>query len=1040
MATNGNIATLEAALTTEGVELTVIDPAPDDGDENFVTVGFRVVGDDELESLEPGVEFDYPYSTCDEEIEWTSIKCPEGSPVHAAQFCVRREKVELLKPGLPMFTWTRGIPRPGIYIPRSFADQLRTVMKCYGKTPFGVSPHLRAFGFIAHGPPYSDRDIAYAVAYLFRCYANDRPSEFVHAGGVILDDVLGMTALRREWLEEASPWLFGPDRSARVVASSVADGPSLGGYIRGLAACIMAGVGEDKARALLFDILTRSYKERLALWSAMLPYQKALVGHDTREIIVPGVLSDELANGEKVTRDVCAYGDAFRDDGSRVAIKMLGWVVGHTDDHALHGRFLEVVQDLMWGMRSSAQRFDLSVLAGTGFVAVLPSSDPSFTKRMLFLREYGDDPLYEFHCQPPQDFRFAATREFLPHLAADIAEDIGISGMNLVFSGKFSSLRWMKNSIHHSEGVITVCGEAPACAARLVWSECVARAEKKRAGWREFNASIARVVSNASAGSGEHAETSGDGQPGTSDGQASTPGPASDVTWDLPERAPEPARDVVWDSPDEITLLFVGEPGKRANEYASLMAQIIQKHPEAIAYTDCHLPGGHTTVVDITGKPRLKHGKHRIWNPDGIRVRLVNSPCKSRFDAIQCFDQTYLHWGFDGNLIFGSVEAWASLIGGNWFAYPQPGSRITEEAVLLANSRNVCSPSPSKAMGFYLSTCVPLAHPFDAGDYKHYVCEDGKQVLRGCREDLRGLQNVADAFYSGCEQAEKVEFDVGILEALAHANRWVEYKVPDLRAPITPANVQFDRVDLLVGTSVRNNGLILDLVTVQSVERDEVSGGIVIRVKVPAMDLDEVIEDVLHDMRISRQIGTMCSPAKAWNGLARYVTPESGKRARYSGLPRSFLNSISIANDGSIMPVYVYPSNGPALAVYGRGKLFLEAYNPMQPDGLDLDKWRDLLEPGDVITVCGGIAPIPPTSALEPHLSARLPGESATTDTSVRHAEYDYPAAHPTPPDNTVFHVGFVACGIHVHDAPSPDWLHALAKARMDIYAKSRFD
>lgn len=123
--------------------------------------------------------------------------------------------------------------------------------------------------------------------------------------------------------------------------------------------------------------------------------------------------------------------------------------------------------------------------------------------------------------------------------------------------------------------------------------------------------------------------------------------------------------------PADIDIFLTGHKMQKLADHIRLLACILQRHPKARMWKSTR--SRHVMTISVDGsKPKECNGV-RAFPESAVIIQIVNSCLATPLDVLLRFDQTYLQWGYTGQLIFGTLEAWAGLTGANWYT----GSQIT---------------------------------------------------------------------------------------------------------------------------------------------------------------------------------------------------------------------------------------------------------------------------------------------------------------------------------------------------------------------------
>lgn len=846
-----------------------------------------------------------------------------------------------------------------------------------------------------------------------------------------LEKLLGLRELRRTWFTMCDPavaslpWLSElpaskrPHRSVRHCNEAVAT------FISRVACAHLYGFFGDLPREILWDLAEEDYARRVEFYHG-LPRRttSALATLGSGAIHVNDV---EHRVREGLPHPLVLTRDTFVDRGLMLAFAMLSRAAEDVDDDALWDRYVEILPRLMWGIRSCHQRLAPGVHRGEtpggglygdmGF-ASMPGwlNDPHYRhKHTGFLEDlapyYGiigcrrSGPSFDFETIPPG---------LVPSAEEAERPGQGLSAAAVVFMGKLAPLRWVDRFVSNNCECVAVCGEAPTRAAHIIWREYKGRTDKTRAA-RQANKAAAQRMRFFTLTAGHDGELDGQLVVVTSalevppqDALEPAPVPdvvASTVSADAPMDTSEPAAqegsyvspppvpcsEPDWPVPDEVTLVFFGDAAQRMRAFAELLSRVMVKHPDARVHMH-GVANGSIVYVDISGRGNMWHNGHCVWHPESVRLRLINTAFPTHLDALLHWDQTYLQWGFDGEWLHGSLEAWAAFGGGNWYTHAQENAEHVWKRVEDTVNLGIAAPLPS----FYVNLLPWTAPDPVLGSADWPVCER-LRVAKGFVPLDPDPELTMPGVRICCSDRKFPHPGRLIASQMEHLRTWAPETLVDMSSHIIhthqyPPGIQYGKF----GANERY-GFMLDLVTVVSLDRTGPEDGIHLTVKFNAG------EEVEHQLEEALNVTGRTMSHRAW-----YKRPPGGvsrKRKRGEGYYNScVIHTFSHEN----RTLGAFLDDNAMIRAMPRGSIYGETIGPVPDTVTSLQSWREMLEPGDIVSVCGMFV----ASSSFTRATFSRPREGESLHSSVI---------------ETVEEVDFYVMEVIVHDAPTPGYLTSLA-------------
>jgi len=133
---------------------------------------------------------------------------------------------------------------------------------------------------------------------------------------------------------------------------------------------------------------------------------------------------------------------------------------------------------------------------------------------------------------------------------------------------------------------------------------------------------------------------------------------------------------VEWE-PNDVDIFLVGSELVQTRTLVSLLADFIDRgYDRRSAYTVKN--NVITIYIDDDG------------DDPKVAVQIISTHFATPQQVLLEFDQTYLQWGYNGEVLFGTVEAWMGLVGANWYtgARQNPSTALRRAASAVQRGLN----------------------------------------------------------------------------------------------------------------------------------------------------------------------------------------------------------------------------------------------------------------------------------------------------------------------------------------------------------------
>lgn len=523
-------------------------------------------------------------------------------------------------------------------VPAGITDRVQEACNAVGIAVKEVAPKQQS----VPGGYSLECAVAYGIENMLR--AHNIMTQRALVAALTVEEAFGMAELRREWVGALARDALGPDKylSEEVRKELSANDIPQSLFAAVCVAMFANGFSKLAVRDALEDFVSVSGVE-------MFRNPRFFYSH---------------ALGERTTwRTPLARKFIDNQWGVTAAIIAVEAMVAYAHDPVLSAGCADLIPLAMWPTRTCALRLDEFVSQKVGALTMTStrcSSEPLGKKLFelqertptSFTRTFHDKfAMEKVDARDIEVVRPRHSRDDTPSMES-YSGFFDITLAEIVLGGRFRRVRWLTDFLkkyHKTLGVV-IAGDAPATAAHRFW----------RAHVRErFHAVVDEQLYV--------------GQP---------QGPPAEMPYSCD----------VLPMPDEITVLLYGTDSQRVRAYSALFGEVMAKHPEAREYGVSE--HGAVRVIDVTGNGFTRADTyHAEWSPESVRIRVINTEFADVHEAMMAFEQTYMQWAFDGEHLFGSVEAWAGLAGCNWFTTPMEDNART----LRAFNRVISSSSPPRA-------------------------------------------------------------------------------------------------------------------------------------------------------------------------------------------------------------------------------------------------------------------------------------------------------------------------------------------------------
>jgi len=967
---------------------------------------------------------------------WEKDETPEKDWHHVVIRKVPLHRVRMMQPVVPMAILTDGL-KCTLFVTDEMADILHKlreegVLMDAGAAYVHNDVNLRAQRAL--------NAVGSVVGTLLRVHGCSGDTIVMM---LALEKLLGLRELRRNWLAMCDPavaslpWLSEFPAVKRPYRSVRHCNESMASFISRVACSHLYGFFDDLPREILLELAEEDYARRLEFYHG-------LPRSITNTLATIGSGSIPLGDVEhRVRKDLphplVLTKDTFVDRGLMLTFAMLSRAAEDVDNVVLWDRYVEILPKLMWGIRSCHQRLSPGVHRGEspgcstygdmGF-ASMPGwlNDTHYRNKFTgFLEDLA--PYYGIigcrRSAPSFDFETLPS-ELVPSAEEAERASTGLSAAAIVFMGKLAPLRWVDRFVTNNCECVAVCGEAPTRAAHIIWREYKGRTDKTRAARQAHHAYSDAVWSRGtfhvagfdwSNGRLSIIASVSEEVPLQDDGEAnpvpdvSAPEVPADAPMDTSEQTaqegsyvsppPVPCQEHEWPIPDEVTLVFFGDAVQRMRAFGELLSSTMVKHPDATV----HMHGvadGSVVYVDITGRGTMWHNGHCVWHPESVRLRLINTAFPTHLDALLHWDQTYLQWAFDGEWLHGSMEAWAAFGGGNWYTRAQENAEHVWKRVEDTVNLGIAAPLPS----FYVNLLPWIAPDPVLGSADWPVCERMRVAKGGLPSDPDDPDLTMPGTSACCSDRKFPQPGRRIVSQMEHLRTWAPETLVEMSSHIIHTHRYPQGIPDYKFGSYERYGFMLDLVTVVSLDRTGPEDGIHLTVKFNAgTEVEHQLEEALN------LVGRTMSH-RAW-----YKRPPGGmsrKRKRGEGYYSSCVIR-TFSSEHRTLGAFL--DDNAYIRVVPRGSMYGETIGPVPDTVTSLQPWREVLEPGDIISVCGMFI----ASSSFTRATSR-----ASNDPELR-AMASHGAELRAMDIETVEEVDFYVMEVIVHDAPTPGYLTSLA-------------